>query len=135
MSLMKIVSLAVLLSQTTLPMVTVVKGSYSSSDEPRQLVVRTSDDWTKLSRDLSLGQHPPPDFQQNTIVGVCLGSRPTAGYNVEIVSVRQDSSSFVVRYRETRPAPDAILAQVITSPCHFVAVPKFSGDVRFEKIT
>jgi PrcB C-terminal len=124
----------------SLPMVTIEKGTYSSSDEPRQVVVRTLDEWTKLSRDLGFGQHPVPDFERNMVVGVCLGSRPTAGYSVEIVSIQQEAGSLLVRYRETRPPRDAVLAQVITAPCHFVAVPRSGGpgsdvsSVRFEKV-
>ncbi|HWW83418.1 MAG TPA: protease complex subunit PrcB family protein [Vicinamibacterales bacterium] len=132
MPLRNVIWLAVFLQ--ALPMITVEKGSYTSSDQARQVVVRTADEWTKISRELSLRQTAAvPDFDQNMIVGVCLGSRPTAGYSVEILSVSRESDGLVARYRETRPARDAILAQVITSPCHFVAVPKSSGQVRFEK--
>ena len=61
------------------------------------------------------------------VVGVFLGSRPTAGFGVEIVSAREEQGALVVRYRETRPAADAIAAQVLTSPYHLVAVPKRGG--------
>jgi hypothetical protein len=133
MTLRNVIWLVVFLQ--TLPMITVEKGSYTSSDQARQVVVRTADDWTKILRELSLRETTAlPDFDQNMIVGVCLGSRPTAGYSVEIVSVTRESDGLVARYRETRPARDAMLAQVITSPCHFVAVPKLAGGVRFESV-
>jgi hypothetical protein len=67
------------------------------------------------------------------VVGVFAGSRNTAGYSIQIVGAEEQGGALVVRYTETAPAPTAVLAQVITSPYHLVAVPKFAGTVRFEK--
>jgi hypothetical protein len=39
-----------------------------------------------------------------------------------------------VRYQETTPKPGVMTAQVLTFPYHFVAVPKATGDVKFEKV-
>jgi protease stability complex PrcB-like protein len=52
---------------------------------------------------------------------------------VEITGASEQNGVLVVQYRETRPAGDAITAQVITSPFAIVALPKFAGDVRFER--
>jgi hypothetical protein len=38
-----------------------------------------------------------------------------------------------VDYVETRPAPGAVTAQVLTAPYHLVAVPRHDGEVRFQK--
>jgi hypothetical protein len=76
------------------------------------------------------------DFAKELVVGVFMGSRPSAGFSVEIVGTRVDGSVLVVQYRETRPPADALVAQVLTMPYHIAAVPKRAGvtDVRFEKI-
>jgi hypothetical protein len=68
------------------------------------------------------------------VVGVFLGSQTTAGFSVEIVSALVEQGVLVVRVRETRPQSDRIVAQIITSPYHLVAVPRHSGDVRFESV-
>ena len=47
---------------------------------------------------------------------------------------RPEGGALLVKYKETRPSRDAISAQVITTPFHLVAVPKFDGTVRFEKL-
>jgi hypothetical protein len=73
------------------------------------------------------------DFSKEMVVGVFLGSRPTAGYTLEIVSATQDGGKLTVRYREASPPRDAITAQVLTSPYHIVALPFFPGEVKFEK--
>ena len=40
----------------------------------------------------------------------------------------------MLQYRETKPGPDAITTQVLTSPFLLVAMPKVDGDVKFEKL-
>jgi hypothetical protein len=67
------------------------------------------------------------------VVGVFLGSQPTAGFGVEIVGASIEGDRMVVRFRSSRPADDAIVAQIVTSPYNLVAVPRHSGEVSFEK--
>lgn len=113
------------------------KGLDSQMDAARQATVRTAAEWEALWR-LHGGERTRPavDFGKEMVVAVFMGSRPTAGFSVEIVGTRVDGPALVVQYRETRPAPDAFVAQVLTMPYHIAAVPRRAGvtDVRFEKI-
>ena len=66
---------------------------------------------------------------------VFLGSRPTAGFSMEIVGAREEGAhARRVSTAKRGLAPAACAAQVLTSPYHIVAVPKHGGDVKFEKI-
>jgi hypothetical protein len=111
------------------------RGDQSNIDEPRQAVARTAAEFEVLWR-----QHAPErpvpkvDFSREMVVGVFLGSRPTAGFAVNIVGTREDQGVLVVQYRETRPARGLVTAQVITSAYHIVAVPARAGDVKFERL-
>jgi hypothetical protein len=97
--------------------------------------VRTAAEWNALWRQHSPDREQPPvDFGREMVVAVFMGSRPTAGFNVEVVSAQVEEGVLVVRIRETRPPGDRVLAQVITSPYHLVAVPRHNGDVRFESL-
>ena len=49
-------------------------------------------------------------------------------------SVTTAGDALIVRYRETRPTPDAITAQVLTFPYHMVVVPTRPGRVTFEHV-
>jgi len=114
---------------------TVDKGGQSNIDEARQVVVRTDAEWTKLWQQHSPDrQRPVVDFAKDMIVGVFMGSRPTAGYNISIVSTFAKDGNVLVRYQESTPRPGTMAAQVLTFPYHLVAVPTAAGDVRFEKI-
>jgi hypothetical protein len=74
------------------------------------------------------------DWSREMVVGVFVGTVPTAGFRVEIVGYREEGGRVVAGYRETPPARDAITAQVLTSPFALAAIPRRAGDVSFEKI-
>ena len=114
---------------------TVDKGEQSNIDEAKQVVVRTEAEWTKLWQQHSPDrQRPAVDFSKEMIVGVFMGSRPTAGYNLSIVSTFAKDGQVLVRYQESTPRPGTITAQILTFPYHLVAIAKAPGDVKFEKI-
>ena len=67
---------------------TIVRGGMSGVSAPREAVARTREEWVALWRAHSAGQAAPDvDFSNQLIVAVFLGSRPTAGFGVEIVGV------------------------------------------------
>jgi hypothetical protein len=126
----------VLLAQVgkTVPLRPLDRGTQSQVEEARQAVVRTDEEWVVFwDRHTPKRPRPPVDFSREMVVGVFLGSQPTAGFGVEIVSAAIAGDTMVVRYRSSRPADDAIVAQMVTSPYNLVAVPRHSGEVRLEK--
>jgi hypothetical protein len=121
-------------AQTQPPPRTVDKGDFSNVDEARQVVVRTDAEWRTLWRKHA-GERSMPsvDFSKETVVGVFMGSRPTAGYDIAITKTLEKDGTLWVFYRERTPARGLVLAQVLTFPFHLVAVPKTAGEVKFEK--
>ena len=130
-----IAALLVAVLQSSLPMRSIDQGPESRIDMSKQVSARTADEWDALWKDHGGGRaRPAVDFTKEVVAAVFLGSRPSAGYSVQIVRARQEGASLVVSYRETRPAPGALAAQVLTSPYHIVAIPKGSTtDVKFER--
>jgi hypothetical protein len=120
----------------TVPSVnTIARGQFTRIDSPQQIVARTADQWIALWRAHAPDREPPAvDFSKDMVVGVFLGSRPTAGFRVEIVGIRADPGKTVVLYRETRPPSGAITAQVITAPFHIVTLAATPGEISFERI-
>jgi hypothetical protein len=114
---------------------TLEQGSQSNVDAGRQVVVRTDAEWARLWQEHGgERQRPTVDFATDMIVGVFTGSRPTAGYRVEILSLTPRNGTLVVRYREVAPGRDAVAAQIITSAYHLVVAPKVAGAITFEKV-
>jgi len=120
------------LSEPGLPMTTVAQGTMSSIDQPLQVVIRSQAEWEGLWKRHGAGQPAPAvDFRLVMVVGVFLGSRPTAGYKVDIVEIRKTPDGIVVEYREGKPAPDRMVAQIITAPFHLVSCDRQDGAVTF----
>ena len=121
---------------TTAPaMKTIDKGDHSNVDDAAQIAAKTPQEWQTLWQKHTPDRpRPSVDFSKEMVVGVFLGSRPTAGYVLEIVSATQSDGTLVVRYRESAPSKGTMTAQVLTSPYHIVAVPFFPGGVKFEKV-
>jgi hypothetical protein len=125
------------LAQPAVPSRTVDKGTQSNIDGPLQAVARSDAEWTALWKKHNFDRPAPSvDFSTDIIVAVFMGSRPTAGFAVEIVSVATRDGGLVARYRETAPPRGTVTAQVLTAPYHIVAVPASAGAVvTFEKVS
>ena len=123
-------------AQMKADMTTIGKGADSAVDAARQVTARTEAEWAKIWQ-AHASERPAPkvDFARTMVVGVFMGSRPTAGFSVEIVGTRVENGVLIVQYRETKPGRDMMTAQVLTSPYHLVAIPRLNGDVKFEAIS
>ena len=113
---------------------TVVTDAMSQIEDAKQAVARTPAEfealWKRHAGDAAV---PAVDFGTRTVVAVFLGTRSSAGYAVQITGTRKENSALVVEWRERRPERGLAAAQVITSPAHIATIPKFAGDIRFEK--
>lgn len=107
----------------------------SMVDEPRQSVARNATEWAAVWRQHA-GDKPLPavDFKTRMVVAVFLGSRPSAGYAADITGMREAAGTVIVEWQERRPARGEVSAQVLTSPAILATVPKFAGEIKFEKV-
>ncbi len=126
--------MAAFLQTAPVPMQTIARDMMSGIEEPREAVARSAEEWAALWRQHA-GDRPAPrvDFATRTVIAVFLGTRPSAGYAVEIVGTRVEGAGLVVEWSERSPERGTVAAQVLTSPAHIVTVPKVTGPVRFEK--
>jgi hypothetical protein len=111
------------------------RGDQSNIDDRRRVVVRTQEEWNTLWREHAPDRpQPAVDLAADLVLGVFMGSRPTAGFSVEVASALVEGDVLVVNYREHSPGRDVIAAQVLTSPYVIVAFPRHAGEVRFERV-
>ncbi len=120
--------------QTTLAYTTVAQGSASLIEERREVVIRSAGEWQTLWKGHSPQAPPRVDLSTGVVVGVFLGSRPTAGYSVQIERVRLDGAKAVVEYRESAPDPGGVVAQILTAPFHLVRVAGRPAVVEFRRL-
>ena len=108
------------------------KGDMSGVETMRQVTVRTPAEWQKLWKEHSPEEKlPVVDFDAKMVVGIFLGSKPSTGYEVEILKVRPEGGDLVVEYAQKQPGRGMMAAQILTEPYHLVAVATHTGPVRF----
>jgi hypothetical protein len=117
------------------PVETIVIDTMSQIEEPMQAAARTPAEWTALWRkhggDAAM---PKVDFGSRTVVAVFMGTKPSAGFAVEITGTRHEHGATIVEFRERRPERGQVSAQILTSPAHIATIPKVSGEIKFEKV-
>ena len=129
-----LIALVLTLAMQSSTIQTIATDMMSHVEAPKQAVARTPAEWTALWRQHAGDTAPPKvDLGSRTVVAVFLGTRMSAGYAVEITATRQDKGALIVQWRERRPEPGMVTAQVLTSPAHIATIPKFAGEIRFEK--
>lgn len=119
----------------TIAFTNVARGTSSHVNEPRQVVVRTEADWQAFWKTHSSEPAPKVDFGKSIVVGVFLGTRPTAGYTVAITAVRRTADGAVVEYTEGKPTTSRMSAQVLTSPFILIAIPRDVQKIEFTSKT
>ena len=123
------------LMQPAPPTQVVARDTMSQVEDARQSVARTDAEWSALWK-LHAGDKPLPkvDLKARTVVAIFLGTRSSAGYGAEIVALQSRQGAMVVQWTERRPAPGTVSAQVITSPALIATIPRYEGEIRFEKV-
>jgi hypothetical protein len=117
---------------------TIAKDSMSNVEDAGQAVAFTQDEWGLIWRKHAFDKPlPKVDFATRNVIAIFLGSRPTAGYDIEILGTEQDGDAVIVEWAEVRPRERLLLAQVLTSPALIASIPKTAGatSVGFRKVT
>lgn len=114
---------------------TVARGDMSGQQIARHVTVRTGTEWKALWKDHALTGTPPVvDFTRNMVVGIFLGTKPSVGYDVEIVGIQSEGADLVVEYVQRQPGRGTMAAQILIEPYHLVSVAKHPGPVRFVSV-
>lgn len=115
-------------SGEVVPIVQEYKGQQAAFPDQQFLVVRNTATWQAL---WSPRQAPDVDFTKYSVLGATLGQKPTAGYEVSIGDVRATGTEIIAYVDTLEPEPNAVTAQVVSYPYHFVVVPSISQPVTF----
>ncbi|HEY9226698.1 MAG TPA: protease complex subunit PrcB family protein [Gemmatimonadaceae bacterium] len=113
---------------------------YTGVGDSLRAVVRDSSRWRQLWDRINQPFYPRPalppiDFRREMIVVAGLGARPSAGYDVVIETVEQDSTGIEVGLRRASPAPGCPVAAVTTQPLDIARIPASGQPVRFRERT
>jgi hypothetical protein len=110
------------------------QGMTGTRTEAETLVIKDQSAWTNLWAELK--REPPQATLDNKHIAVAIfcGTKPTAGYKVTVRGAHEESGHYVVEYVETGPAPDQMVAQVLTHPWVVAVLPASALPVVFKKL-
>ncbi len=68
----------------------------------------------------------PPNFSTHKLLVVYSGEKPSTGYSMGLASQKysQATNKWEIQISESTPSPDSVQAQVITSPCLMLRIPR-----------
>ncbi|GGC58234.1 protease complex subunit PrcB family protein [Marinobacter halophilus] len=104
----------------------VTQSAHCGLTGPGVVHARTSAELEALldvgGQNISTGVIRQINLDQESLVIVTLGQKPTAGYSVKLDSATRENKALRLAMNVTEPAPGMMVAQVITTPCVVLAV-------------
>lgn len=97
-------------------------------------LLRSTAEWQAFWRQVDKPVPRPLDSARELAVVVALGQRRTAGYRAEIVGSYPAGDAWVIEYREHKPEPGMMLAQMITEPWAVTIVPRTDRSVTARRL-
>lgn len=120
--------------QGTVPLDVVFRSNQCNEADERVIIIRDAAGWSSwrdaqqrlsigLPDDLA-GRATDVDFAQNSVVVIAMGTRPSAGYGIELAESigHRNNGEITIAVDWQEPGPDAVVAQMLTSPCLAIAV-------------
>lgn len=116
---------------------TVVQQSYSGFTAPQQEVIRDSERFSAVWRQVYARVQPVPpqpsiDFSRRMVVLAAMGERPSGCYQTTVESIRGGGGLLEVAVEESEPGTSCFCTQALTQPVHLVSLERSSEPSRFE---
>lgn len=88
---------------------------YEILSEPNEIKMLLNDQKLK-------GKISAADVQKSNFVILNMGQKPTGGYGITVDSVEETDKEIIIKIKELKPEPGAMLMQVITYPYTVVKI-------------
>jgi len=72
------------------------------------------------------------NFENELLIGIFLGQRPTSGYSINVDRVVLENKKILVQASEICPKKDQIVLMVITYPSIFIKIPKYDYPIELK---
>jgi hypothetical protein len=106
----------------------IANGDQSAVRVPVAQTVADLDTWIDAWSAIHANKSQPPQrptvtLDQETVVLILLGQRPTGGYGVAVTSIDTGTEPVEITVEVTSPAADAMVTQALTSPYLIIGIP------------
>ena len=106
---------------------TIVKSNYVEMNNGR-FVINSASDWHESIQGHDL---PSIDFAKEMIIAICIGTKPSSGYGVQVRRIIAKKNQLEVEVDEWSPAPGEIVFFILTKPCHIIRLQRIDKSVEF----
>ncbi|HOI25065.1 MAG TPA: protease complex subunit PrcB family protein [Caldisericia bacterium] len=100
------------------------EGSMSEVDSYQTLILDDQDSYQEFLTNNKLVIPNPIDLREHTVIAIFMGYRPTAGYSVEVVDIKEENQKMLVTANLKQPGKNCINLQVTTNPYQIVSIKK-----------
>jgi anti-sigma factor RsiW len=98
----------------------------------RQVVIQDAGAWHGLWQEMQEGRPAPAlNFNDVVAIGIFVGERPSAGYQVALGRIRERFDECLVFYRVTAPGPEVSTGTAATHPYLLATLPRVNKKIRF----
>lgn len=97
-------------------------NSLCALEAPQVKIISNAEGWQQWVAAHPLDWPVPPDWSTQARVIIALGNKPTAGYGLSFSGFSQENALLKLAVQQHKPPADAMVAQMITSPCLVVDV-------------
>lgn len=119
------------------PMKNVIQSQYSAwLGRSHDLVLTNKVEFAQAWRMWNNQDMPAPniDFQRYEVLATFMGAKLSGGFNIEIKNVYNTGEGLEVMIEDHVPMAGGLVAHVISSPVHFVMIPKLELPVEFQHV-
>jgi len=111
------------------------RGIEGTLKDKARYVLKDEEEFKKIWQNISpVRGLPEIDFDNNMVIAVFMGEKPTGGYEIEIKTVYEYEDRIAVNIVETEPGEEDIVTQALTYPYHIIILEKSEKDVVFEVV-
>ncbi|MDO8508968.1 MAG: protease complex subunit PrcB family protein [Nanoarchaeota archaeon] len=108
-----------------------LEGTQNSLSQKQTRIAKSTTDWTKLWGEMFPEQILPssPNFQEETIIALFLGEKPTGGYSIKVEKMINHLFYIEAIVKESTPGENCLLTQALTQPYTLVSIPKTNKQI------
>lgn len=100
------------------------EGSMSEVDSYQTLILDEQSTYQEFITSNNFVVPNPIDLREHTVIAVFMGYRPTSGYSVEVVDLKEENQKMIITANLKQPGKNCINLQVTTNPYQIVSIKK-----------
>lgn len=112
------------------------KNTYSGVQQKKNLLIQDQKAWATLWKEHATQKEELPsiDFTKKMVLGIFLGERPSACYNIGDVHIWHTEKQINVSYMVLEPGPLVRCASSIVTPAILIEIPRSEAKIEFNPI-